>query len=76
MNARMSNWIRDNYSESKFDLFAAFIERNLLLARNAGLVSMITMQSWMFLSSFENLRRKILRNGTILCMAHSRNSCI
>jgi type II restriction/modification system DNA methylase subunit YeeA len=46
------------------------MERNLSLAVQKGMVSMITMQSWMFLSSFEKLRESILNNATILTMAH------
>ena len=47
-----------------------FIERNLDLSMKKGLVAMITMQSWMFLSSFEKLRANILDNETIITMAH------
>lgn len=70
MNGRLGAWIKDNYPDSKSDLFAAFIERNLDLALKQGMVAMITMQSWMFLSSFEKLRTKILYHDTILSMAH------
>lgn len=70
MNGRLGKWIKDNYPDSKPDLFAVFIERNLELSKNKGLVAMITMQSWMFLSSFEKLRLKILNQKTITSMAH------
>ncbi|MCK5894357.1 MAG: Eco57I restriction-modification methylase domain-containing protein [Endozoicomonadaceae bacterium] len=70
MNARLSKWAKDNYPNSKSDLFAMFIERNLKFAKQQGLVGMITMQSWMFLSSFEKLRADILTDSTILSMAH------
>ncbi len=70
MNARLGIWARENYPDSKSDLFAMFIERNLDLAQKRGLVAMITMQSWMFLSSFEALRSRILNHNTILSMAH------
>jgi type II restriction/modification system DNA methylase subunit YeeA len=70
MNGRLGAWVKDNYPDSKSDLFAMFIERNLDLARKHGAVAMITMQSWMFLSSFEALRSKILKRKTILSMAH------
>jgi len=56
--------------DSKFDLFGMFIERNLDLAQKQGLFAMITMQSWMFLSSFETLRARLLKQNTILSMAH------
>lgn len=70
MNGRLSAWARETYPNSKSDLFAMFIERNLDLAVKGGTVAMITMQSWMFLSSFEALRSRILNQHTILSMAH------
>jgi len=70
MNGRLSTWAKENYPNSKSDLFAMFIERSLDLTVRGGAVAMITMQSWMFLSSFEALRSRILNQHTILSMAH------
>ncbi|PLV14419.1 BREX-1 system adenine-specific DNA-methyltransferase PglX [Pseudomonas guariconensis] len=70
MNPRLSTWAKENFPSSKSDLFAMFIERNLDLTVKGGAVAMITMQSWMFLSSFESLRSRILNQNTILSMAH------
>lgn len=70
MNGRLGAWAKDNYPNSKSDLFAMFIERALDMALTGGAVCMITMQSWMFLSSFEALRGRILNQHTILSMAH------
>lgn len=70
VNNRLRTFAQDNYTDSKSDLFAMFIERNLDLAVQKGVVAMITMQSWMFLSSYENLRKSILSKKTILSMAH------
>ncbi|MFT6631877.1 MAG: type II restriction/modification system DNA methylase subunit YeeA [Bacteriovoracaceae bacterium] len=70
MNGRLGSWAKENYEDSKSDLFAMFIERNLRLALSGGSVGMITMQSWMFLSSFEKLRSKMLNQGTLTSMAH------
>lgn len=70
MNGRLSAWAKETYPNSKSDLFAMFIERNLNLAVKGGAVAMITMQSWMFLSSFEALRSQILNQHTIISMAH------
>ncbi|WP_339782728.1 BREX-1 system adenine-specific DNA-methyltransferase PglX [uncultured Marinobacter sp.] len=70
MNGRLGVWAKENYPKSKSDLFAMFMERNLNLAVKGGAVAMITMQSWMFLSSFEALRGRILNQHTILSMAH------
>jgi type II restriction/modification system DNA methylase subunit YeeA len=70
MNGRLATWAKDNYPDSKSDLFTMFIERNLDLAVKQGTIAMITMQSWMFLSSFEKLRTRILEQETILSMTH------
>ncbi|MET0121348.1 MAG: BREX-1 system adenine-specific DNA-methyltransferase PglX [Candidatus Thiodiazotropha sp. 6PLUC9] len=70
MNGRLGAWAKENYPNSKSDLFAMFIERNLDLAQEQGAVAMITMQSWMFLSSFEAVRGRILTHYTLVSMAH------
>ena len=70
MNGRLGVWGKDNYPDSKADLFAMFIERNLDLVVKQGAVGMITMQSWMFLSSFEKLRANLVSNKTLSSMAH------
>lgn len=70
MNGRLASWAKDNYPNSRSDLFAMFIERNLDFAQKNGAVAMITMQGWMFLSSYEALRINLLNQNTILTMAH------
>lgn len=66
---RLSNFIKKNYPNSKTDLFAVFIERCNQYVRNGGYQAMITMHSWMFIASYENLRPIILKNE-IVNMAH------
>ena len=70
MNSRLKVFAEDNYPNSKSDLFAMFIERCSKMCVSRGTVAMITMQSWMFLSSFEDLRKWILDEKTIVSMAH------
>jgi len=71
MGQLLSAWVKKHHPQAKSDLFAAFIERCLKLAdAEHGLVSMITMQAWMFLGSFEKLRRHILRNVPPATMLH------
>ena len=70
MNSRLKVFAADNYPMSKSDLFAMFIERCAKMCKSNGSVAMITMQSWMFLSSFEDLRASILNEKTIVSMAH------
>lgn len=69
-DAALNKYIKDNYPDSKGDLFAAFIERCGRFARQNGYQAMITQHSWMFLSSFEKLRTKLLRSADIVNMAH------
>lgn len=67
----LSAWMKKHHPHAKSDLFAAFIERCLKLAdAEHGLVSMITMQAWMFLGSFEKLRRHILCDIPPVTMLH------
>ncbi|HBJ35661.1 MAG TPA: BREX-1 system adenine-specific DNA-methyltransferase PglX [Planctomycetaceae bacterium] len=70
MAKELKSFCHQKFPESKSDLFAVFIERSLELLRNQGFVGMITMQSWMFLSSYEDLRSALLSESTILTMAH------
>ena len=70
LESDVKDYLEKHYRDGKSDLFAAFILRLLELCEKGGRVGMITMQSWMFLSSFEALRRKILEEKTILSMAH------
>ena len=71
MGQVLSSWLKKHHPQAKSDLFAAFIERCLKLTdAEHGLTSMITMQAWMFLGSFEKLRRHILRNVPPVTMLH------
>ena len=58
MNKELSTWAKDNYPDSKSDLFAMFMERTLKLTVKAGFMGMINQHAWMFLSSYEKLRKK------------------
>jgi type II restriction/modification system DNA methylase subunit YeeA len=70
MNGKLGDFAKEQYPDSKSDLFAIFMERTLRMSVNHGMMAMINMQSWMFLSSFEKLRGKLLSNATLLSMAH------
>ena len=69
-DAALNKYIKDNYPDSKGDLFAAFIERCGQFAWQNGYQAMITQHSWMFLSSFEKLRIKLLQSADIVNMTH------
>ena len=70
LSANVNNFVKKNYPDSKADLFAVFIERCRQMTVNNGFQAMITQQAWMFLTSFDALRIKLLSNVTISSMAH------
>lgn len=69
LSARVNNFVKKNYPDSKADLFAVFIERCRAMTADNGYQAMITQHSWMFLSSFEKLREKMMLTETVN-MAH------
>ncbi|MDB4821620.1 BREX-1 system adenine-specific DNA-methyltransferase PglX [Candidatus Pseudothioglobus singularis] len=70
MNQELSAWSIENYPDSKSDLFSMFMERTLELTVKAGFMGMINQHAWMFLGSYEKLRKKILKRNKINTMAH------
>ena len=73
MNIKLSKYVKDNYPDSKSDLFAVFIEKWNMMTTSYGYNSMVTMQSWMFLSSFEKMRKNIINAKDIVCLMHMEN---
>lgn len=73
MNENLSRFVKEHYPDSKSDLFACFIERGNTMVKTNGLNCMVTMQSWMFLSSFEKMRCHILKTKDIVCLMHMEN---
>ena len=69
LSAKVNNYLKKNYPDSKSDLFAVFIERCGQMIVDKGYQAMITQHSWMFLSSFEKLRKKMMQKE-IINMAH------
>ncbi|HLA26491.1 MAG TPA: BREX-1 system adenine-specific DNA-methyltransferase PglX [Syntrophales bacterium] len=71
MNPVLKEYAKDRFPDSKSDMCAMFIERGFELAKvDCGYNALVTMQSWLFLSSFEAMREKLLTNHTIITMAH------
>lgn len=68
-NAVLKNFVEKKYPDGKADLFSAFMGKCSLLANGNGYYAMITQHTWMFLSSFEKLRKK-LQSKTAINMAH------
>ncbi|MFD1134011.1 BREX-1 system adenine-specific DNA-methyltransferase PglX [Psychrobacter sanguinis] len=73
MNSELKEFAKNKFPDSKSDLFAMFIERGFLWLKIHGFNSMVTMQSWMFLSSYEKMRLKLLAQSTIHSMVHMGN---
>ena len=69
-NSQLKGWLGKNYKDSKSDLFSAFLERALGLVKAKGYPSLVTMEAWMFLSSFEKLRENLLTQSTITSLTH------
>lgn len=69
-NPFMSAWVKKHCPETKSDLCTCFIERGYALAKERGYSAMVTMQSWMFLGSFEKMRERLLAEKGIVTMAH------
>ena len=69
MGTKLSKYVKDNYPDSKSDLFAVFIEKCGYMAKRNAYQAMITQHAWMFLSSFEKLRIRLQIND-IVNMAH------
>ncbi|MEU4177533.1 BREX-1 system adenine-specific DNA-methyltransferase PglX [Streptomyces sp. NPDC026589] len=70
MDAHLAALAKREYPASKMDLYAMFIERSLELLRPAGFLSMVTMDSWMFLGAYSRYRDSLLRRARIATLAH------
>jgi len=70
MSRRTTAWMAETYPDSKSDLMTAFMERSASLSKYSGIWAMINIPSWMFLSSYGNLRNKIIANHSISSLLH------
>ena len=73
MNSILKEYIKTNYPLTKTDLFAVFLQKGLCMIKEHGFNCMVTMQSWMFLSSFEKFRKKLIETTTISNLLHMDN---
>lgn len=73
MDAKLSKYVKENYPDSKSDLFSCFITRGNQMIKQHAFNCMVTMQSWMFLSSFETMRKQILSTKDIVALMHMEN---
>ena len=70
MNARLSDFVKQNYPDTKSDMSTVCMERTINMCNEHGYMAMINIPVWMFLSSYEKLREKMLRENTIVSMVH------
>ena len=70
MDKKLSEYVKKNYPKSKSDMSTVFMEKTLDLCRNKGLMAMINIPAWMFITSYEKLRKQLLKDNTILNMVH------
>lgn len=70
MNPELKVFAQKHFPDSKSDLFAMFMERAFDLLKDNGYNAQVNMQSWMFLSSYQALREKLLDTHTFITMAH------
>jgi hypothetical protein len=73
MNPALKEYAKATFSDSKSDLFAMFMERGFGWCKPGGFNSMVTMQSWMFLASYEAMRERLLGERTLSCMVNMGN---
>jgi hypothetical protein len=70
MSSKLADFVKNNYPDSKGDLSTAFMEQTLWMCNHTGMMAMINIPVWMFLSSYEKLRSNIIINNTIINMMH------
>ncbi|HFI9947543.1 TPA: BREX-1 system adenine-specific DNA-methyltransferase PglX, partial [Escherichia coli] len=70
MNGELKEFAKNNFPDSKADLFAMFMQHAFSLLKENGLNAQVNMQSWMFLSSYSNLREWLLSMKSLITMAH------
>lgn len=66
----LSKYLDKNYPDTKADLFATFMDMMIDKTAERGRTAFITMESWMFLSSFEKFRKEIVENYYISSLGH------
>ena len=69
-NDPLKKYAKKEYKNSKVDLFSIFIKMSFSHVQEYGRIGVITMESWMFLSSFENFRKEIIDNYHIVSLSH------
>ncbi len=66
----LSAYVNKHYPDAKTDMYSVFMERSLQMLKPGGRLGVVTMEAWMFLSSFEKFRTKLLRDNFIISLSH------
>ena len=74
MNGWVSKWLKKNYPVAKSDLCTCFMSRGIALSTSQGYFAMVTSQTWMFISSFEKLRKQLLESAAILTLCDTKST--
>lgn len=75
-NKKLSDYASNYYKAYKYDLFSCFIVRINNMIKNSGIAAMLTQQTWLNVDSFENLRKHIIENDTLISLAHLGNNAL
>ena len=73
MDENLSKYVKKYYPDEKSDLFAVMMKRMEVFSSTNGFIANVTMQSWMFLSSYEKFRKSLISNYSIVSMTHMAN---
>jgi hypothetical protein len=70
MNQKLRDWLNSMYKNHSADIYSAFVKRAELSCLSGGTIAMVTMQNWLFSSSFETMRVEMLNRQTLNSMVH------
>ena len=70
MGVKLGDYVKKNYSGSKSDMSTVFMQKTLDMCKSKGIMSMINIPVWMFLTSYEKLRKNIVEKNSYINMLH------
>ena len=73
MDLKLKEYLKDRFPSTKTDLFSSFIEKGFQMLKEGGFNVMVTMQGWMFNSTFEEFRKKLIKDSIICNLLHMDN---
>ena len=70
MDTKLSDYVKKNYPDTKSDMSTVSMEKTIAMLNDNGYMAMINIPVWMFLSSYEKLRKNIIKNNRYSSMLH------